>query len=346
MNLNILKRRGTAIAATLVSAGLVLSACGGDDNDNAASDSSSDSAANSTSASSSSSDAAFPVTVIGAYGDVTVEEKPENIVVVSSYRSVDSLAALGEKPVFGYSSSGGEEDFLKASPWMEGLYSEFDATMIDADWKPDPEAVSLADPDLIILDSVDEDIYDKLSEIAPTYAPKDINSVTWQQNITTLGTLVGKEDKAEDVIAETEAQLADTREQLSNLQGATYNEFLVGGDSTVSLFPPEDGQLLHILGMENTGTKQDDFKKVSFENISELNADVFIERGGQYSTEEDRQKLEGHPGYGELPAVKNDAVLVVDTDIANAIGAVRPAALEWVLPKIMPQLKKITVGAE
>lgn len=29
---------------------------------------------------------------------------------------------------------------------------------------------------------------------------------------------------------------------------------------------------------------------------------------------------------------------------SGAIGAVRPAALAWVLPKIMPQLEKITVS--
>lgn len=339
MNITLTKRRRLAIVATLVSANFVLGACGSDDGDDSAMDTANDTTA-------VSSDAAFPVTVAGEYGALTVKEKPENIVVVSDYRSADSLAALGEKPVFGYSSSGGEEDFLKNSPWMEGLYSEFDATMIDSDWNPDPEAISLADPDLIILETVDEDVYAKLSEIAPTYVPKDVNSITWQQNITTLGSLVGKEDKAEDVIADTEAQLADAKEQLSNLQGATYNEFYAGDDSTVSLFPPEDGQLLHILGMENAGPKQDDFKKISMEKISELDADVFVMRAGTYGSDESRQKLMDNPRYKQLPAVKNDAVLVVDTDIANAIGAVRPAALEWVLPKIMPQLERITVGGD
>lgn len=338
MNITPAKRRRLAVVATLVSASFVLGACGSDDGDDPATDTANDATA-------VSSDAAFPVTVAGEYGDITVKEKPENIVVVSDYRSVDSLAALGEKPAFGYGNTD-EEDFLKDKPWMEGLYSNYDGKMIDADWKPDPEAVSVADPDLIILETVDDDMYKKLSAVAPTYVPKDVNSVTWQQNVTTLGTLVGKEDKAEDVIADTEAQLADAKEQLSSLRGATYNEFYAGDDSTVSLFPPEDGQLLHILGMENAGPKQDDFKKISMEKISELDADVFVMRAGTYSSDESRQKLMDGPRYKQLPAVKNNAVLVVETDVADAIGAVRPAALEWVLPKIMPRLEKITVGGD
>lgn len=340
MTMNLLKHRSAAIAATLVSAGLVLGACSSDDSDDAASGSTTDTSAST--ASTSSSEASFPVTVTGAYGDITVKEKPENIVVVGDYRAVDALSALGEKPVFG--SSGEESDFLENSPWIEGLYSEYDGKMIDADYKPDAEAISLADPDLIILETVDEDVYDKLSVIAPTYAPKDSNAVTWQDTLTTLGKFTGKEDKAVEVIADTESQLAEAKEKLGNLQGATYNEFFVGDDSTVSLFPPEDGQLLHILGMENAGPKQDSFKKVSMENIGELDADVLLMRGGQYGTEEDRQKLKDDPRYKQLPAVKNDAALTVETDVANAIGAVRPAALAWVLPKIMPQLEKITVS--
>lgn len=65
---------------------LVLTACGGGNGD-----------ADATAP--SNSDGTYPVTVETEYGEITVTEKPERIVVVNSPIAVDVLAALDEPPV-------------------------------------------------------------------------------------------------------------------------------------------------------------------------------------------------------------------------------------------------------
>ena len=67
-------------------------------------------------------------------------------------------------------------------------------------WRsPDLEAVAALEPDLIVSATVRHDaLYDELSKIAPTVFVKTTGP-QWQQNITTLGGVLGAEDEATTV---------------------------------------------------------------------------------------------------------------------------------------------------
>ena len=59
----------------------------------------------------------------------------------------------------------------------------------------DIEAVMNLKPDLIVISTVQEKMYDQLSEIAPTVMVK-LEALNWKDDVKSLGKLFNKEDVA------------------------------------------------------------------------------------------------------------------------------------------------------
>lgn len=84
-------------------------------------------------------------------------------------------------------------------------------------------------PDLI-LDSwdVEQDRYDDWSALAPTVNfapvlyPDDFARTDWKEPLRTLGQLFGREQEAEDVVADYEGVVAAQAARIADLQGVTY----------------------------------------------------------------------------------------------------------------------------
>lgn len=204
MTLTPLRRRGAALAAALLSAALVLTACG------SGSGAGTGGATGSTDASSGSA-AGFPVTIPSDFGEIKLTEKPEKIVVVGANRYVDVLAALDEAPaVFG--SGVDEQTTLTWTPWIKGKYGQYVSGLLTADWTPDAEAIGAQDPDLIVLQdngAVDESLHKKLSAIAPVYTEN--NPRNWADAVTNMGAATGRSERAKEVISEVEADFSAAR---------------------------------------------------------------------------------------------------------------------------------------
>lgn len=133
-------RRGAAPAAAALGAALVFTVCSN------SSDNGPDIEPNGTG---SASAEGYPVTVDSDLGEITLSERPENIVVVGDARYADVLAALDEAPaVFG--SGEDEQTTLESYPWLEGQYGEYDDTIFPA-YEIDAEAIGALQPDLIIV---------------------------------------------------------------------------------------------------------------------------------------------------------------------------------------------------
>src|SRR5688500_8819787 len=83
----------------------------------------------------SASDGVFPVTVDHAFGETTIEEKPERVVVLG-WAAQDTVYALGATPVGmpSYPYGGGEDGVL---PWNDEDFDAEETTLLDtADGPP------------------------------------------------------------------------------------------------------------------------------------------------------------------------------------------------------------------
>lgn len=213
MTIRLSRLAALGVALVLVGAGCA------DDEPEAAAPSGSASAASADSPEPSASPAAFPVTVSHRYGETTISEPPERIVVAGLVEQ-DVLLALGIVPV-------------ATTEWFGDLPGAIFPWAADelGDAEP-PEVFSASDgyqfeqiaaqrPDLILglYSGITAEDYDTLSAIAPTVAqPTEVDyELDWQNLTRTVGEAVGRTADAEALVRETEDLFAEAR--------ADYPEF-------------------------------------------------------------------------------------------------------------------------
>lgn len=118
---------------------------------------------------------------------------------------LDTLDAL-EVPVAGVPQAGLPESLSQ--------YGTDDVANIGTLQEPDFEAISVGNPDLIIISGRTADYYDEFSDIAPTIdlsvaAAEPMPS--FEEATTTLGTIFGKEDAVEEKLAALDSRIEETR---------------------------------------------------------------------------------------------------------------------------------------
>ncbi|OZE91999.1 ABC transporter substrate-binding protein [Rhodococcoides fascians] len=341
-------RRATALLAGLVSVGLVLAGCSSDSSDGATNGASSDSA----SSDSASSDGAFPVTIDAAYGDVTVEEKPERIVAVGT-DWIGLLDVLGEKPI----AVSGEASDLDDYPWLQGLYDgDFNADLYTAEGMDSPEAIAALDPDLILTSvwSADEQVYDRLSSIAPTYVGLETQDeggdTSWQDNLASLAALTGHDEKiVDETEAKYEATLSEAAAKLPGLQGKTFQLGVLDGDDQQLWLTEYANEPIEALGLtpgDGQPTGEGDSvaanaPKYSLENIDQFSADVVFIVTHEYADPENtfRTAFEADPRVPELAAAKNGTLVYLYGPQWLAVNPPTPSSVQWWVDEVVPQLE-------
>lgn len=329
MTMTPLRRRGAALAAALLSSAFVLTACGSNGDDSNGESSKGDNPAS-----------GYPVTVSTAYGDITLDKKPERIVVLGvSY--VDILTSLGETPVAfdddGYTRNGAAPDISNV-PWLDGKVS---SDRWDVDLSPDGEdmvsleAIAAHDPDLVILskfDLRDESAYESLSKVAPVYAPTHA-AVDWEEIETEIGQLTGTTEEAKEQIASVEQTYADGREQLQGLQGKKYNiGTLISGEIQMAPWT-----FLSDLGLApaDNQPKGEDYPSLSMENADQLQADVVM----LIPFDDTKDTFDADPRVADLPASDNGTLVYLPSNFYGAAARPGPANLAWIVDQLISLLQ-------
>ncbi|SFC47603.1 ABC transporter substrate-binding protein [Streptomyces aidingensis] len=189
-----LTRFGRTVGAVMVTAGLLATAaCGSDD-----SDKDTDAGGDTPPA---SSEAAFPRTVSHAMGETELEAAPERVVALDM-TFVDAVLAL-EGQVVGYTT------FASPDEELPGYFGEDAATyagqaepvgLLD---EPDLEKILGLEPDLILSAKVrHEGIYDQLVDLGVPVIFTETTGATWKDNLRLVGEALGKEELAEQKIAD------------------------------------------------------------------------------------------------------------------------------------------------
>jgi len=247
------------------------------------------------------------------FGEVEIPVNPKRIAAI--YLE-DYLAALGVEPVIQwYHPSWGKQDYLK-----------LDAPLFDITGSI--EALLDAAPDLIITDGfVDEVIYEKYSKVAPTYRmPDEILTSSSTEILRKIADLIGKQEKAEELVKDYEQKIADTK---TKLQASI-------GQESVAVMRLNIGETdLNLLGIKNkfVGSilykelgltppkmvaEMDAFiENISMEKLPDLNADhiIILTSNGDWSSSENQQAINdllNSPIWKSVPAVKNGHVYQVD----------------------------------
>ena len=149
------------------------------------------------------------VTVTDVRGEVEIPANPKRIVDLSG--NSDILSILGYK-VVGTANSDAY-DYTKFPSYLEETLSGAKILGYSMQDTMDVEAVMNLNPDLIVISTVQEKMYDALSEIAPTVMIQ-LEALNWKDDVRALGKVFGKEDVANEWIANYEAKAKDAGDKI------------------------------------------------------------------------------------------------------------------------------------
>lgn len=336
-------KRVSALVAVIAAAVLVLTGC---------------SAPGDTAESSQSS--AGGVVIEHAHGSTTISEKPQRIVALS-WMTPDIVAALGVNPV-GVEEVWGADD-SGFQPWFKDFvmdeYGETPETIPYAEEGPNYEAIKALKPDLILgLYSGITDIeYERLSEIAPTvpYIEGPWNPSTWEDMTRTVGKAMWEDEKAEQLISETEDLVSTLADEHPEFEGKTFVWGLTlnegGTDLGVYLEYDARVRITEALGFTSTSA-MDSFLSsaegdnwytgVSLENLYDVQADLFAAWGN--SIAEGDYTVDNAIVSRWEPIAANSYVIYADAAAASAISAPTVLSLKYILPTYVDDLAAALQG--
>ncbi|MCQ2969328.1 MAG: ABC transporter substrate-binding protein [Clostridium sp.] len=249
------------------------------------------------------------VTVTDVRGEVKIPENPQRIVDLSG--NSDILSILGYD-VIGTANSDAY-DYTKFPSYLEDTLEGAEILGYSMQDTMDVEAVMNLNPDLIVISTVQEKMYDQLSEIAPTVMIQ-LEALNWKDDVKSLAKVFGKEDVAEEWLANYEAKATEAGDTIKSEYGedTTYLSFLASGGQFFIFDGAGFGDVLYNdmnlakpLGMP----EQSDISLpvVTYEGLAAIDTDyIFL-----IATESDLEELKSNAIWNSLPAVKEGNVVVL-----------------------------------
>jgi len=315
-----------AFVTLLLLASLALSACGNDGTNSANTNTSNTTVTTQTA---SPEQAAFPRTIQHVKGELTLKQAPARIASVD-IMATDYLLVLGIAPIVseGFSTKDKSPIFRKYAEGKE---------VTDLGGKTNLETLLELEPDLIVMSNTSSNKMDRFDEFNKMADSVVIDfSVDAPTRLRKFAELVGKEQKAEEVIAsfnklkvEATAAAAKHKDEKVLFLVSNGKDFTVVHPANFPIFYeevgltpvpglPEDGKIGGRIGIEALSEFAPDHIFIA-ENRREMKADT---PGGLINIWTE------NPVWKNLKAVKNNQVYSVDTLMGDTFFLGQIAGLE------------------
>ena len=243
-------------------------------------------------------------------GEVEIPANPKRIVDISG--SSEELVLLGHN-VVGTANVDSYDTENVPSYMKESLK---DAKVVGHSMMEtaDVEAILACEPDLIIMSTRQEKIYDELKEIATTVMLED-QSNDCEDKLEDVAELFGQEDKAEKWLDDYYAKAEKLGKEIKKANGedttyltvlASSGSFMVFSEGGIGTVLKDDMKLPQPANMP----EQDSITlpTVTMEGLSEIDADHII----VIATESDKADLEASSVWSQIRAVKEGNVTILD----------------------------------
>lgn len=252
-----------------------------------------------------SSDATRVVT--DAKGDVTIPANPERIVDLSG--NSDILSVLGFE-VVGTANSDAY-DYTKFPTYLEDTLQN--ATILGYSMQDtmDVEAIFALEPDLIIISTYQEKMYESLSEIAPTVMI-ELAQMDWREDVLSVATVMDRVDEANAWLAEYDAKAAKASEAIKTAYGedTSYLAFLASGGQFFIFDGAGFGSVLYedldLVKPEGMPEQENiSLPVVTYEGLAAIDADVIF----AIATDEDMAAMSENSVWNGLTPVQEGNVV-------------------------------------
>ena len=246
-----------------------------------------------------------------AMGETEITGTPERVVVLDT-GELDSAMTLGVTPVGAVEAISG--DALPA--YLEGTG---DIELVGTIEEPNLEKIAMLEPDLILSSKLrHEQIYDQLSQIAPTVFT-ETTGVTWKGNFEVHAEALNRTD---DEAAKVKKEYQNNIDEFQQAIGDTPPEVSVvrflPGETRIYQKESFIGTILEDAGLPRPKSQDvDEFAilNASAEFIPEMGGDIIFVTA--YGPEEDttKQNITSDPLWQELEAVQEGLVYEVSDDL-------------------------------
>ena len=250
-------------------------------------------------------------TIVHDFGTTELKKAPKRIVILDNLYG-EILDPLDITPV---GATTGQADSQEFSTLFKKQYK--DAKVVSVGWQGNPDLDKIAElkPDLILMTGEQEDLYDELSEIAPTVGYQINTDENWDYHETSLkvAEIFDKRDEMKKDLDRLDAREAVFAENVKAKFGNQKLMYLRVTDNDIRYYAyGHFGYLYDTYHFNRVETFNPDdmFQVIDPDKLKDINPDLLIVQAD--SQELLDNKLKNSPVWTSLKAVQNNKVIYAD----------------------------------
>ena len=250
-------------------------------------------------------------TIVHDFGTTELKKAPKRIVILENLYG-EILDPLDITPV---GATTGQSDSQEFSTLFKKQYK--DAKVVSVGWQGNPDLDKIAElkPDLILMTGEQEDLYDELSEIAPTVGYQINTDENWDYHETSLkvAEIFDKRDEMKKDLDRLDAREAVFAENVKAKFGNQKLMYLRVTDNDIRYYAYGHFGYLYDtyhFNRAETFNPDDMLQVIDPDKLKDINPDLLIVQAD--SQELLDNKLKNTPVWTSLKAVQNNKVIYAD----------------------------------
>lgn len=250
-------------------------------------------------------------TIVHDFGTTELKKVPKRIVILDNLYG-EILDPLHITPV---GATTGQADSQEFSTLFKKQYK--DAKVVSVGWQGNPDLDKIAElkPDLILMTGEQEDLYEELSEIAPTVGYQINTDENWDYHETSLkvAEIFDKRDEMKKDLDRLDAREAVFAENVKAKFGDQKLMYLRVTDNDIRYYAYGHFGYLYDtyhFNRAETFNPDDMFQVIDPDKLKDINPDLLIVQAD--SQELLDNKLKNTPVWTSLKAVQNNKVIYAD----------------------------------
>ena len=250
-------------------------------------------------------------TIVHDFGTTELKKAPKRIVILDNLYG-EILDPLHITPV---GATTGQADSQEFSTLFKKQYK--DAKVVSIGWQGNPDLDKIAElkPDLILMTGEQEDLYDELSEIAPTVGYQINTDENWDYHETSLkvAEIFDKRDEMKKDLDRLDAREAVFAENVKAKFGNQKLMYLRVTDNDIRYYAYGHFGYLYDtyhFNRAETFNPDDMLQVIDPDKLKDINPDLLIVQAD--SQELLDNKLKNTPVWTSLKAVQNNKVIYAD----------------------------------
>ena len=250
-------------------------------------------------------------TIVHDFGTTELKKAPKRIVILDNLYG-EILDPLDITPV---GATTGQADSQEFSTLFKKQYK--DAKVVSVGWQGNPDLDKIAElkPDLILMTGEQEDLYDELSEIAPTVGYQINTDENWDYHEISLkvAEIFDKRDEMKKDLDRLDAREAVFAENVKAKFGDQKLLYLRVTDNDIRYYAYGHFGYLYDtyhFNRAETFNPDDMFQVIDPDKLKDINPDLLIVQAD--SQELLDNKLKNTPVWTSLKAVQNNKVIYAD----------------------------------